>query len=737
MQQIFQNQRSGSFRLDDVPAPACRTDGILVAVQASLISSGTERRKAELGGKSLLEKARARPDLVAQVIDRARVEGLSETVSLVRERLDAPQPLGYSAAGTIVEAGPLVTNLTVGQPVAIAGAGFANHAEVCSVPANLAAAIPDGVDPAHACFATVGAIALQGIRQAAVTPGETVAVIGLGLVGHLTTRLLHAYGHPVVGIDVSQSAIQRADGLPLAGGWAPDDPALLPGIAEVTHGRGVDAVIVTAATPSNDPVRLAARLLRDRGRIVVVGDVGLALERTPLYEKELDLRLSRSYGPGRYDRAYEEHGVDYPVGYVRWTEQRNLAEVVRLLATGRLQVDDLITHRYAIDQAVEAYRTLVDPQKPSLAIVLSYPMQAPSPNHTIPLEAEGQRLPATTHAISMLGAGNFASRVLIPALRADGRLRFDTVVTRSGATASHLGRRAGFARCSSDAMDALDPTRVQAVVIATRHDSHSELAAKALEAGLAVFVEKPLAIDQSGLERVTAALEARPGTLLVGFNRRFAGPTQALLQALPKRTSPGLVNIRVAAGALPDDHWVLDQAEGGGRIVGEVCHFLDLANFLLGQAPAGVYAKVSDAHGPQSGNVSIIVDYPDQSTAVVQYHAVGGKRMPKELVEAAWDGASARIDDFRILEIWGSGRAHRQRWRRQDKGHRQEVAAFVDWVLDGTPAWKVEEGLSATATTLAVLRSLETGQRVEVVSASPEHTGTSPTGAPGDPSAVC
>ena len=727
MQQVFQNQRSGLFKLDEVPAPACRADGILVAVQASLISSGTERHKAELGGKSLLEKARARPDLVAQVIDRARVEGVAETLNLVRERLDAPQPLGYSAAGTIVGTGPLVSGLIVGQPVAIAGAGFANHAEACVVPANLAAAVPDGLDPTHACFATVGAIALQGIRQAAVTPGETVAVIGLGLVGHLTTRLLHAYGHPVVGIDVSPAAIQRAGRLPLTGGWTPNDPALMAGIAELTSGRGLDAVIVTAATPSSDPVRLAARLLRDRGRIVVVGDVGLDLERTPLYEKELELRLSRSYGPGRYDRAYEEHGVDYPVGYVRWTEQRNMAEVIRLLAGGRLPVEDLITHRYPIDQAVEAYRTLIDPSTPSLAIVLSYPTRPFSLERTLPLASAGSPPASSSPAVSLLGGGNFASRVLLPALRADGRLRLDTVVTRSGATAFHLGRRTGFARCSSDPPDALDPSRVQAVVIATRHDSHAELTVKALEAGLAVFVEKPLAIDQAGLERVTDALAAHAGKLLVGFNRRFAEPVQALLRALPKRTGPGLVTIRVAAGTLPDDHWALDQAEGGGRIAGEVCHFLDLASFLLGQAPLGVFARASELRGGSDGNVSILVDYLDRSSAVIQYHTVGGKRMPKELIEVAWDGASARIDDFRTLETWGSGRPQHQRWRRQDKGHRREITAFVDWVLEGRPAWKVEEGLVATASTLAVLQSLNDGERVQVLSGSPEHTGASPT----------
>jgi predicted dehydrogenase/threonine dehydrogenase-like Zn-dependent dehydrogenase len=717
MRQVFQDQRSGSFRLEDVPTPACRPDGILLALHSSLISSGTERSKAELGGKSLLEKARARPDLLAQVIDRARVEGVAETIRLVRERLGAPQPLGYSAAGTIVEVGALVKGLAVGQRVAVGGAGFANHAELCSVPANLSTAVPDGVDLADACFATVGAVALQGIRQAAISPGETVGVIGLGLVGQLVARLLHAYGHPVIGVDVSPEALRRTQQLPVAGAWGPSDPALLPGVAELTYGRGLDAVIVTAATPSNDPVRLAARLLRDRGRIVVVGDVGLSLERVPFYDKELDLRLSRSYGPGRYDRAYEEHGLDYPIGYVRWTEQRNLAEFVRLLSTGRIRVDDLVTHRFPIEQAVQAYQTLVDPETPSLAIVLSYPTTASVPDPTIVLTRRGPRPAGVPPAVSVLGAGNFASRVLIPTLRADGRLRLDTVVTRSGATAAHLGRRTGFARCSSDPTTALDPSRAAAVVIATRHDSHAELAAKALEAGLAVFVEKPLAIDQAGLERVLDALRATPGILLVGFNRRFAGPVRSLIEAMPKRTGPGLIDIRVAAGAIPEDHWVLDEAEGGGRVAGEVCHFLDLASFLLGQSPSGVYAQASDAQGPRrTGNVSVVVDFPDRSTAVIQYHAVGGTRMPKELVEVAWDGASARIDDYRSVESWTSGRVRRHRWRRQDKGHQQELKAFVDWVVDGTPAWRVDEGIATTATTLALLRSLETGQRVPVQS---------------------
>jgi predicted dehydrogenase/threonine dehydrogenase-like Zn-dependent dehydrogenase len=719
MRQVFQDQRSGSFELAEVPAPACRADGVLVALHASLISAGTERSKAELGGKSLLEKARARPDLVAQAIDRARVEGVAETVRLVRERLGTPQPLGYSAAGTVVEVGALVEGLTVGQRVAVGGAGFANHAELCSVPANLVSAVPDGVDLDDACFATVGAVALQGIRQAAASPGEVVGVVGLGLVGQLTARLLHAYGHPVVGVDPSQAALARARRLPVAGGWAPDDPALPAGVEELTGGRGLDAVVVTAATPSSDPVRLAARLLRDRGRIVVVGDVGLVLERAPLYEKELELRLSRSYGPGRYDRAYEEHGLDYPVGYVRWTERRNLAEVVRLLSVGRLRVEDLVTHRYPVARAVEAYQTLVDPGTPSLAILLSYPAGASNRGRTVDLQVRGGPPAGGPRAVSLLGAGNFASRVLVPLLRADGRLRLDTVVTRSGATAAHVGRRAGFARCGSDPADALDPGRAAAVVIATRHDSHAELTARALEAGLAVFVEKPLAIDGAGLERVVEALRARPGILLVGFNRRFAGPVRALLEALPRRSGPGMVDIRVAAGTVAADHWVLDEAEGGGRVAGELCHFLDLACFLLGQAPAGVYARAGDAHGPRrTENVSVVVDYPDRSTAVIQYHAVGGRRMPKELVEAAWDGASARIDDFRALETWTSGKARRRRWRRQDKGHRQELAAFVDWVVDGTPAWRVEEGVVATAGTLALLRSLQTGRREPVAAGS-------------------
>lgn len=715
MLQVFQDQRTGSFGVKEVPAPTCRAEGILVELHASLISSGTERSKVEMGGKSLLEKARARPDLARQVIERARVEGVGDTVRLVRERLAAPQPLGYSAAGTVLEVGNVASGFEVGQRVAVAGAGFANHAEVCAVPANLAAAVPETVDPADACFATVGAIALQGIRQAGLSPGETVAVIGLGLVGQLTARLLHAYGHPVIGIDLSPDALRRARELPLAGGWTPGEAGLEAGVADVTQSRGVDAVIVSAATRSSDPLDLATRLLRDRGRVVVVGDVGMTLRRAPLYDKEIEVRLSRSYGPGRYDRSYEEYGHDYPIGYVRWTEQRNLAEVVRLLAAGRLPVADLVTHRFPVTEAPEAYGVLADPATPSLAILLTYPERHGKVARTVVLDRPIAATASGPHSVSLLGAGNFASRVLVPALSADGRLRLDTVVTQSGATAAHFARSAGFMRSSSDPSSALDPTRVRAVVIATRHDSHPDLVARALEAGLAVFVEKPLAVDEAGLAQIIAGYRKHPGILLVGFNRRFAGPTTALLEALPRRRGPGLVTIRVAAGAQARDHWTQDDIEGGGRIAGEVCHFVDLAAALLGQSPAGVYARASDDRSPRgANNVSMVIDFPDRSTAAIQYQAVGGKGMPKELVEVAWDGASAQIDDFRWLRCWSGGKPTARRWRPQDKGHRHEIAAFVNWVTDGRPAWDAEAGIVSTAATLAILRSLETGQRVAV-----------------------
>jgi len=715
MLQVFQDQRTGSFDVKEVPAPTCRAEWILVELHASLISSGTERSKVEMGSKSLLDKARARPDLARQVIERARVEGVGDTMRLVRQRLAAPQPLGYSAAGTVLEVGSVASGFEVGQRVAVAGAGFANHAEICAVPANLAAVVPETVDLADACFGTVGAIALQGIRQAGLSAGETVAVIGLGLVGQLTARLLHAYGHPVIGIDLSPDALRRAQELPLAGGWKPGEAGLEAGVADITQGRGVDAVIVTAATRSNDPLDLATRLLRDRGRVVVVGDVGMTLRRAPLYEKEIEVRLSRSYGPGRYDRSYEEYGHDYPIGYVRWTEQRNLAEVVRLLAVGGLTVADLVTHRFPITGAPEAYQVLADPTTPSLAILLTYPERRGKAGRTVVFD---RSIPATVsgpHAVSLLGAGNFASRVLVPTLSADGRLRLDTVVTRSGATAAHIGRSAGFERSSSDPSSALDPTRVRAVVIATRHDSHPDLVARALEAGLGVFVEKPLAVDEAGLAQVITGYRKHPGILLVGFNRRFAGPTRALLQALPRRSGPGLVTIRVAAGAQAPDHWAQDDVQGGGRIAGEVCHFVDLATALLGQPPAGVYARASDDCGPRrANNVAIVIDFADRSTAAIQYQAVSGKGMPKELVEAAWDGTSAQIDDFRRLCCWSGGKPTERRWRPQDKGHRQEIAAFVDWVMEDKPAWDVEAGILSTAATLAILRSLETGQRVAV-----------------------
>jgi predicted dehydrogenase/threonine dehydrogenase-like Zn-dependent dehydrogenase len=713
--QVFQDPQEGSFEVREVPSPACLAGGLLVQLDVSLISSGTERSKAAMGSSSMLAKARARPDLVRQVLERSRAEGVGDTIRLVRERLSAPQPLGYSAAGTVVEVGSGAAGFEVGQQVAIAGAGFANHAEICSIPLHLATPVPDTLDMADACFATVAAIALQGIRQAKVSPGEIVAVIGLGLVGQLAARLLHAYGYPVVGLDISPIALARAAELPLLGAWRSDDKALETRVAEVTQGRGVDAVIVTAATKSSEPLNLASRLLRDRGRMIVVGDVGMHLSRQVLYTKELDVRMSRSYGPGRYDPAYELRGHDYPIGHVRWTEQRNLAEIIRLLAARQMQVDDLVTHTFPITKAADAYRTLSDPEVASLAILLTYPPHSAPLRRTFAIEASASAKVAGPHAVSLIGAGNFASRVLVPAIVADGRLRLDTVVTQSGATAAHLGRKANFLRCSSDPTTALDPTRTRAVVIATRHDTHASLVARALEAGLAVFVEKPLAIDEAGLLQIMTAYRKHAGVLQVGFNRRFSGPVVTLLEALPARSGPGLVTVRVAAGALPNEHWALDARQGGGRIVGEVCHFVDLAAAVLGQAPAGAYARASDRSTPwKTGSVSILLDFPDRSTAVIQYHAVGGRRMPKELVEAAWDGYSAQIDDFRSLRVWGEQKQRRQRWRPQDKGHRRELTAFVDWVVGGVPAWDPVSGFTSTAATLAILRSLETGERVSV-----------------------
>jgi predicted dehydrogenase/threonine dehydrogenase-like Zn-dependent dehydrogenase len=691
----------------EAPEPRLAPEWVLVRNHFSLISAGTERSKIEMGQKSLLEKARARPDLVKTVIDRARSEGLRSTRSAVNERLDGLADLGYSCAGVVERVGPAVRGLAPGDRVACGGGGWASHAELVAVPQTLCARVPDGVELDAAAFATVGAIAMHGLRQAEVDLGARVAVIGLGLVGQLTVKLLLAAGALPIGIDLDAQALRLAEA---AGATTLNrtDPGLEARVAELTGGAGADAVIVCAAAPTSDPVELAARLARDRGRIVIVGAVKVEADRALLYDKELEVRLSRSYGPGRYDREYEDHGRDLPLGYVRWTEQRNIQAFVDLVGAGRLDPSDLITHRFGVEDAEAAYGVLSESgDKRPFAVLLEYPHEAPrsAPLHAAPTAPSA----AGGVAVSVIGAGSFARRVLIPALSGAGA-RLVSVSTASGLSAADVKDRLGFERVADSAEAVVEDPATDGVVIATRHADHAALTATALRAGKHVLVEKPLALTADELDDVEQALAAGGG-LMVGFNRRFAPMTQALKEAVP---APQLVNVRVNAGPIPDDSWVHDLQDGGGRLLGEGCHFIDLAIHLLGGRVRTVHTVAAPAAGrPIAARDDFVVTLEMDSghVGVIVYCAAGDPRMSKERIEVFGAGASAVLDDFRRLEVFRNKRRSVQRGR-QDKGHAAEVACFIRSLTDPTAAPPVDTYLHASRVTLAALDSLVAGVSV-------------------------
>lgn len=726
MKQLVREPGSGTLRVEEVPAPLVRAGGVLVRTSYSVVSIGTERSKLEFGRKSLLGKARARPDQVRQVLDVVRREGVASAYRKARHRLTALTPLGYSCAGVVVGVGEGVTELRVGDRVACAGAGYANHAELNWVPRNLVVPVPDGVDLAEAAFATLGAIALQGVRQAAVGLGEVVVVIGLGLLGQLTVRLLRAAGVRAIGVDVSAERVELAAAAGAVGVLRRDD--VVERVRIETGGIGADAVIITAATTSDDPMRLACQLARQQGRVVVVGEVPIQVPRSPAYEKELDIRMSRSYGPGRYDPSYEEGGHDYPVGYVRWTEGRNLGEIVRLLATGALELGSLITHRYPFESAVEAYTALTgEAGRSALGVVLEYPTEeVMEPARLLVRGGAAGGSPVVSAArvgrggrvgIGLIGAGNFAAGVLLPQLKKLG-VDLRGVVTASGLTARDVAEKYGFEYMTGSAEELLSDSEIDAVLIATRHDEHARLAAAALRAGKAVFVEKPLALDEESLADVLDAARGG-GPLLVGFNRRFAPATVFLRERLERVPGARVVQIRVNAGAVPPESWVHDPEVGGGRLIGEGCHFVDLALYLAGSPAVEVQAAGLGGADPDArlqDNVQVTLRCADGSLASVLYTSKGDIRAGKERVEVFTGGATGIIEDFRRAEFWS---ARREQWRgTQDKGHAAELAAFILAVRDGGPSpiplAELENSSLATLRAAASVAMSEPGRVVRV-----------------------
>ena len=776
MKQLLQDARTGEMKVAEVPSPQLLPGCVLVRVMASLVSAGTERASAEFASKGLLAKAKARPDLVRDVLAKIRRDGLASAVQTVRSRLDQPQSVGYSSSGWVIAVGDGISDISAGDRVACAGAGYAVHAEFACVPRMLVAKFAeDAVDSSpvsyrvsyeEAAFGTVGAICMHGIRTAEVGLGDTVAVIGLGLLGQITVQLLKAAGCRVFGLD---PVPERGD-MAIGSGaeTACSDPREFRDLCfQKTGGAGVDSVLITAETASSEPVNLAAELARDRAIVVAVGTVGMDLQRKVYYAKELDFRISRSYGPGRYDTAYEQKGRDYPIGQVRWTETRNLEAFLQLIAEGKLNLRPLITHRFPMEQAARAY-DLITGSRPEffLGTLITYegPESSALPAEgraSSPIQAErgaaagygdspgstfnhSETIPVSTIAprpgsigLGVLGAGNFAQSMLLPALRAIAGVTFVGVCNATGPRSRSAAEKFGFSYCSNSEKELLQDAKTDAIVIATRHHLHAAQTLAALRAGKAVFCEKPLCLSEDELAEIVRATSARSPNeetapahgaprvyarplgplLMVGFNRRFASMAIKMKGFAAEIHEPLAIHYRVNAGYIPADHWVNDLDRGGGRILGEVCHFVDFVSFLAGACPIEVQAQTVGNAGQYSmDNVVASLKFANGTLGTISYLANGDKSASKERIEVFGGGSVAIMEDFRRLELVRHGRKQitRARWA-QDKGHKAEMQAFVDAVRGKSPApIPFEQIVGSTLATLRLQNSCQTGQPLAV-----------------------
>lgn len=677
MKQVLQSLRTGTTEVADVPAPGPCAGHLLVETSCTLVSAGTERMLVEFGKAGLLAKARQQPERVRDVLNKMRTDGVMPTLEAVFNKLDEPLPLGYCNVGRVL-AGDLAGDLKVEAGARVISNG--KHAGVVSVPSNLCALVPDTVSDEEASFTVLAAIALQGIRLIAPTLGETVVVSGLGLIGLVTAQLLRAHGCRVLGLDFDPQrlAMARQFGAETVDLAAGEDPVAA---AQVfSRGRGVDAVLITASSKSSEPVHQAALMSRKRGRIVLVGVTGLELSRADFYEKELTFQVSCSYGPGRHDPSYEDKGNDYPVGFVRWTEQRNFEAVLDMMASGQIDVRPLISHRFDIAEAEAAYG-VVSGSEPSMGIVLSYSAQAVAADRTVRLTPT--QAAAGPAAISFIGAGKYSTAVLIPAFKAAGA-ELRSIASNAGVTGLHAGRKFGFAETTTNTDALLADAQTRAVVVTTRHDSHARFVNQALRAGKHVFVEKPLCLSESELDDIVATRAAGQSMVMVGFNRRFSPHVKKIKQLLAGVSTPKSFVMTVNAGAIPAEHWTQDLAIGGGRILGEACHFIDLLRFLAGHAV--VDAKRIDMDSVNGDTVTLNMRFVDGSLGTVHYFANGNKAFPKERLEVFAAGRILQLDNFRRLTGFGWPGFKSMRLWRQDKGQRACAEAFVTAIRQGGEA---------------------------------------------------
>ncbi len=716
MKQILQHKRSGAVTVEEVPPPCLRGSGLLVLNEASLISPGTEKSTIQSTKQSLVAKAMERPEKVRKVLSAIHTDGLALTLSRVFDKLDSPASLGYSCAGTVVEVSRDADGFSVGDRVACAGQNYASHAEMIYVPKHLCVKIPDGVDSEDASFVTLGAIALQGVRQTEPRLGDRIAVIGLGLLGQLTVQLLKASGCRVLGSDLDQSKLQLAQQSGADMVAPPSD--LADAAATFSDGHGVDAVIITASTKDNGPVEVAGEIARKKGRVVVVGAVGMNIPREPYYKKELELRLSMSYGPGRYDTQYEEHGRDYPFGYVRWTEQRNMQAFLELVAERKVFLKPLITHRFAIEQAESAYALMMEGSTPYIAMVITYPSdRARALPRTITVGTANSARPVM---LGIIGAGNHVKDMLLPPLQKMGKVGIRGICTASGPTAKTLAAKLTAAYCTSDSQAILDDAAINTVLIGTRHDSHAALTVQALRAGKHVFVEKPLCLTEEELQDIRSTYEKQAAEglhLMVGFNRRFSPHAKEARTFFSSRSNPLVMLYRINAGRIPADHWVQDPDVGGGRLIGEVCHFVDYMQALCAAPPTSVFACRVGRHrsGITEDQCSISLTFGDGSIGTIVYTAEGNAGLPKERFEAHADGKSLTMDDFMETRTYQNGKSTLFKTAKRDKGFAEEMAQFVRSIEEGLPPVIPFEQIEAvTRACLLAVQSLQSGSAYHV-----------------------
>lgn len=713
MKQLIQNFKTGELYVDELPAPSISSGMVLVENEYSLISAGTEKSTVKVAKATLIGKAKLRPDLVAQVLQNVKKEGLAATINKVRTKLDSLKALGYSTAGSVVASMDKKGQFKPGDRVACAGLDYASHAEIVAVPQNLVVKIPDNVSSEDAAFTTLGSIALQGVRQADPRLGEKVCVIGLGLLGQITCQLLRANGCQVFGIDLDESLVKLAEETADAQALTRGDANLTAACENFTNGHGFDSIIITAAAPSNDPIELATELARKKGKIIVVGAVKMDIPREPhFYQKELELKISCSYGPGRYDVNYEENGEDYPYAYVRWTEQRNMEAFLDLLSRKAIDLQPLVTHIFDIKEAEKAYDLILGKvEEKYIGILMRYPKEEGKTSSKMPVNNS----PKAAINTGFIGAGSFAQNYLIPNVKAFGA-SLDGVVNSRGISSKNVADKFQFNFCSSDPQDILQDEKINTVFIATPHSTHAELVISALEAGKAVFVEKPLAMNPEQLEMVIEAKTANPHPLMVGFNRRFAPVSEKIKAVFHRIDEPLVINIRVNGGLIPKDHWIQQAEIGGGRIIGEICHFIDLMQYFTDAEPVKVFAECIDTSNEiitPEDNIAIVVKFSDGSIGNLTYLANGSKGLPKEHIEVFGAGNTGLIHDFRKGSIY-RGR-NMTKLKSTGKGHRQEVLQFLQAVKDGKESPISFRSICLTTlTTFKIWDSLHTGLPQEI-----------------------